>query len=271
MGGPLRSPDGTGGESIVGDDEIIKRVSPVIRSAGDIARQGFRHSATVRATARGDVATDIDLKVDEMITSLLTAEFPDHGIISEESGKTRPDADLLWILDPIDGSKQYVRGIPLYGISLALRQRDELRLGVVYFPENDELFTAVRSEGAYLNGEKIVCSREKDLKDAIICLEIPSRHDDQDQLDAALARMKKLILNCGRARIVGIATFGLCHCASGAFGAYVNLGVSTREWDTAAGEIMVREAGGRVARVGGATIAAGEFLYDAIVEVLHLS
>jgi myo-inositol-1(or 4)-monophosphatase len=252
------------------NDEIIRKVIPAMMAAGGIARQGFRHSTVVDITPRSEVTTDIDHKVDRAIVSFLAREFPDHGIISEESGEKRPDADCVWILDPIDGTRHYARGIPLYGISLALRSGGQLSLGVVYFPENDELFTAVKGKGAHLNGERISSSRETSLENALICLEIPSRHDTEEKLDRALARMKKLILSCLRVRIVGIASLGLCHCASGAFDAHVNLGASTKTWDVAAGEIIVTEAGGMVSYAEGMSIAAGPLLYDRIKEVMEI-
>ena len=118
------------------NEEIIRKVIPAIMSAGDIARRGFRHSTVVDTTPRFDVTTDIDHRVDDAIVSFLAKEFPDHGVISEESGEKRPDADSVWILDPIDGTRHFSRGIPLYGISLALKTGGELCLGAVYFPEN---------------------------------------------------------------------------------------------------------------------------------------
>ncbi|MFH1312107.1 MAG: inositol monophosphatase family protein [Candidatus Eisenbacteria bacterium] len=250
------------------DEEIIRKVIPAIMSAGEIARQGFRRSKVVSNTPRCEVTTDIDLKVDEAIVSFLSEEFPDHGVISEESGEKKPDADCVWIVDPIDGTRHFARGIPLYGISVALRTGGALAIGVVYFPENDELFTAVKGHGAHLNGEQISCSRETDLEKALICLEIPSRHDTEEVLDRALTRMRKLILNCLRVRIVGIASLGLCHCASGAYDGYVNLGAPPKVWDVAAGEIIVTEAGGRIAYADGAGVAGHPFLYDRITEVL---
>jgi myo-inositol-1(or 4)-monophosphatase len=249
-------------------EEIIRKVIPAVMAAGEIARQGFRRSTVVSSKPRAEVTTDIDLKVDETFVSFLSEEFPDHGVISEESGEKTPHADSVWIVDPIDGTRHFARGIPLYGISVALRTLGELRLGIVYFPENDEMFTAVKGHGAHLNGEQISCSRETDLEKTVICLEIPSRHDTEEALDRALARMKQLILGCLRVRIVGIASWGLCHCASGAYDAYVKLGAPPRVWDVAAGEIIVTEAGGRITYADGAGVAGHPVIYDRITELL---
>jgi myo-inositol-1(or 4)-monophosphatase len=238
-------------------------------SAGEIAREGFRHSTVLSTTPRAEVTTNIDLKVDDTIVTFLAEEFPDHGVISEESGEKNPHAESVWIVDPIDGTRHFARGIPLYGISVALRTKGELRVGVVYFPENDELFTAVKGHGAHRNGEPISCSPETDLDKAIICLEIPSRHDTEEALDRALARTKKLILSCLRVRIVGIASWGLCHCASGAYDGYVNLGSPPKLWDVAAGEIIITEAGGRISYADGVGVAGRPYLYDRIAEVLR--
>jgi myo-inositol-1(or 4)-monophosphatase len=252
------------------ESEILDKVSGVVKLAGEIAKEGFRHSKVVLEKARADVATDYDLRIEKEITSFILKAFPDHGIISEESGPINSDRDYVWILDPIDGSKHYARGIPLYGVCLALAYRDKLRLGVVYLPESDELFTAAKGSGAYLNGERVSCCPEEDLANALLCVEIPSRHDTPEQLDTAMARLKTLILNGLRVRIVGLSCYGMCHVAFGGFGAYVNLGSSSEIWDLAASEVILAEAGAVLSRVSGVIVAGPKPIHDAILKVLDL-
>jgi myo-inositol-1(or 4)-monophosphatase len=248
----------------------LEKVSQIARAAGEVARQGFRHARVVLEKSEHDFVTDVDLRVDKQIISALLKEFPDFGIITEESGPINADREYVWIVDPIDGTRHFLRGIPIYSTALALKRGEELQLAAVYFPATDELFTAACGEGAWLDGEKIACSTDGEPKNAIACVDMPSRHRNRRQLDAALANLKKLMLGCQRARVMGLSSFGLCHVASGAFGAYVNLGSAPKEWDLAAGEMIAAEAGAVVTHTGDLIIAANKPLHDAIIAMLEV-
>ncbi len=250
--------------------DLLETVAPIIIKAGRVVSDNFRKTVNIENHPDGDVATNMDIKANEIIISSLSKKFPDYGIISEESKNKTPNADNVWILDPIDGSKHYAIGNPLYGISLALQQDGEICFGIVYFPANDELFHATTNQGAFLNNKRIFRKNDRiNLKDAIICVEIPSRHDAPKILSDALARFKKLILNCQRVRIVGISSFGMCYCASGGFDGYVSLGCKQKKiWDIAGGEIIMKESGCLISHINGAIVAGNSSIYDKIIKLL---
>jgi myo-inositol-1(or 4)-monophosphatase len=217
-----------------------------------------------------DFVTDVDLRVDKQIISALLKEFPDFGIMTEESGPINADREYVWVVDPIDGTRHFLKGIPIYSTALALKRRDDVEVGVVYFPATDELFTAIRGGGAWLDGTSITCSSDGEPGHAVVSIDMPSRHHNRDQVDLALARLKALILGCQRARVMGLSSFGLCHVASGAFGAYVNLGSAPKEWDLAAGELIAAESGAVVSHDGNIIVAANKPLHDAILTLLNV-
>lgn len=249
--------------------DILKRLMPLVREAGTIAGAGFGRSIVLSDKEGGDLATDMDLKVNGFLVSGLKRVFPAAGIVSEESGATGRERDDTWIVDPIDGSKHYARGIPLYAVSVALQRKGQLVLGVVHAPSTGETFSAFLGGGATRNGNAITCSRETRLNRAILCAELPSRHGGQAAIRIALNRLEALMMGCQRIRVVGVTTLGLCYCASGAFDAYVNLGSSPNAlWDTAAGEVIAREAGCELSRNDGLTVVGNPDLHLQIMERL---
>ena len=241
-----------------------------VRKAGVKAKQtqsGMRIQAHKEG---GDLVTDADLAAEEQVISNLQRDFPDHGFISEEQGETRADAEHVWILDPIDGTKYYARGVPFYTVSLALRIRSELVLGVVYCPEFDRMYSAASGLGSQLNGNPIRCVEQDNLHQALIYLEIPNSSSDEDELSQAIDRMALLIQHSYRVRIVGVGSIGLCFCASGGFDVYLNLCKSRKLWDYAAGWVIAREAGAKVKEFEPALIAGPSALCDQILPLIGI-
>ena len=251
--------------------DIAADVIPLVTRAGAMARKAFGVSPVAITKRGGDLATAVDLQVNALIVSALCKQFPRWGIISEETKAIKPGADYTWILDPIDGSKHYALGIPFYGISLALRHREDLLVGVVYAPHTRELFHAARGLGAFRNGRRISCGRvADDLAKAIVCVELPSRHGGVRKLDRALARLRALMLACQRVRVIGVTSLGMCYCATGAFGAYVNLGSSPHAvWDWAGGACILHEAGGVVSARHGVTVAGNPAVHDGLRRLIR--
>ncbi|MCX6925262.1 MAG: inositol monophosphatase family protein [Verrucomicrobia bacterium] len=249
--------------------EMLTKVIPVVREAGDLAKAAFGASKVVRKRLSGDLVTDVDLSVNGLLTDALQRLFPQIGIISEESEKNSVERDLTWLVDPIDGSKHFAKGIPLYAISVALQNRNELLLGVVYAPSTGEMFTALTTQGTFRNGQKAVCSQEASLERAIVCVELPSRHSGPRAIRQALQNLQAVMLHCQRARIIGVSSLGLCYAACGGFDGYVNLGsLPNACWDTAAGEIIAREAGCLVSRQKGVTIVGNRSLHKQLADIL---
>lgn len=184
----------------------LRKAEDMVRAAGTLARKSFQHPQILREKAFADVVTQGDQLVEDQISESIEREFPGHGLISEESGEHNANAEYVWILDPIDGSKYFARRIPVYSISLALRHRDELVLGVVYSPETGQLFSACAGHGAHLNGEPIRCSRVASLDQAFIGVEIPNRHSDEKIRRAAIQTVSRLVDEVERVRIFGVSS-----------------------------------------------------------------
>lgn len=249
---------------------LLKAAEHVVRQAGPIARNAFRNPEILQLKPNDDLVTQADRDVQDFVIGALSRQFPDHGFLAEETGGQRDtNADFVWVLDPIDGTKFFARGIPMYSISLALRRKDDLVLGIVYNPETERLYSACAETGAKLNGQLISCSSRKSLHDAQICLEIPNRHSGTEVVAGALKAMQTLVEQTQRVRIFGASALGLSYCASGGFDAYVNLSGSSRIWDIAAGLVILRESGARITTLEENRIIAGPpILHDALLRLL---
>ncbi len=256
-------------------NDFLTAAEGIVREAGRAAKEMLPRSQVLRHKKYREIVTDGDIRVEEYVISSLRKLFPDHGFESEEMGRENADAEYVWILDPIDGTKYYAKGVPLYAVSLALKQRgrESPILGVVYSPEFEQTYCAALGAGATLNGRPIHCQSQAELEEASICLEIPSRDAPRAELQWAMEKMSLLVERAFRVRIIGVGSLGLCFCASGGFDAYINLGSMWKSHDVAAGEVIVREAGGEFFYAGetGRQIVAGpKALCERILETLEL-
>ena len=255
---------------------LLVAAKKIVREAGYRAsRLSLSSRKILKRKKNGDLVTTGDHDVEEYVRKELKEQFPDHGLDFEEMGQKNPTAEYVWILDPIDGTKYYAKGIPLYTVSLALTQRGEESpiLGVVYNPEFERMYCAASGSGATLNGQNISCHSEVGLEEASICMEIPNRDSTRDELHWALEKMSVLIEQAYRVRIIGVGSLGLCFCASGGFDAYVNLGSMWKRHDIAAGQVIVQEAGGEFLNVGEEKkqiIAGPETLCSKIRDILKI-
>jgi len=250
--------------------DVLECVSEVVQEAGKIALESFGHSRVVFEKARASVATEADLRVEKHLIDFLRKKFPEHGILAEETGKIDAESEYLWIIDPIDGTRYYARGIPIYSISVALKEKDELTLGIIHFPSFGEIFRAAREVGVWRNQEAISCGRVTDPKDALVSVEIPARHDSAEERHRALELVQRMVGTCQRVRIIGLSSFSMCQVAHGGFDAYVNLGSAAKEWDLAAGKIITAEAGATVTEAKGVLVVANPILNDALLGILGL-
>ena len=250
--------------------EFLTVAQQAVHDAGQKALQMLHHAQVLRQKAYGDFVTDGDVSVEQDVISSLRTHFPGHGFDSEERDRENVDAEYVWLLDPIDGTKYYAKDVPLYSVSLALRRHNDLVLGLVYMPEMDRMYTAEKGGGAALNGQPIHCSSESQLQNAHICLEIPSRDVPEPDRRIAFDRLATLVQNAYRVRVLGVASVGLCFCAAGGFDAYANLGSIWKRCDNAAGELILREAGGEFALIGRHIVAGPAPLCRQIREVTGL-
>ena len=256
-------------------NRLLLATSRIVREAGVRASQiPVSSRKPLKEKAYGDFVTAGDLAVQDHVIAALRRLRSDCGFDSEEMDKENTQREYVWVLDPIDGTKHYARDIPLYSVSLALKRRDEPILGVVHCPELNRLYSACLDAEATLNGVAINCSTVECLEQASICLEIPSSYSSRDEQRWAIEKMSVLIERSYRVRIIGVGSLGLCFCAEGGFDAYVNLTSTTKPHDTAAGEIIMRRAGGEFLRVGRQhkqIVAGPQTLCARIRELLRLS
>ena len=255
--------------------DFLEEAEKIVHIAGCMAKEGLFGRDVERIKSYGDIVTKGDEEIEKFVIDSLRKLFPCHGFDAEESGHENIDAEYIWVLDPIDGTKYYAHRIPLYSISLALKQHggEKPILGVVFAPELNRMYCAYMGKGASLNKQRIYCNDKVDIEQASICLEIPSRYSSSIERKFAMEKMSLLVEKAYRVRIIGVGSLGLCFCAEGGFDAYVNLGSKWKNYDVAAGRIILNEAGGEFLRIGqeGRLIVAGpNLLCDTIRDILKI-
>lgn len=219
-------------------------------SAGRLQRRHFRSHLTVHKKGAIDLVTEIDMAVEREFRALIARRFPDHAVLGEEGGAGVADAGAppaarathRWIIDPIDGTTNYVHGLALFCVSIALEIDGRLAVGVVYDPMADELFTAERGEGARLNGQRIHVTGTAELGDALLCTGFP--YTVREKPGHLIYGFAEFMRQSRAVRRLGSAALDLCYTAAGRFDAFYE--ESLQAWDIAAGALLVEEAGGRV-------------------------
>lgn len=232
-----------------------KRAEELAKEAGKIL-QKHSQKTTVKKQKRDilDIVTEADLESERFLIKKLHKYFPDHNIYSEERGDELRRSDFIWVIDPLDGSKEFVRGLPIYNVSLALEYKGEVVVGVVFRPPTNELFSAAKGRGATLNGKKISVSKESELKNSFIWTHLPSYKNSEAEFRFTWPILEKLARNCYRLRPFSEDVASLCWLALGALEGYVLTISGPSWWDVAAGLLMVKEAGGNVTDIYGEKI-----------------
>ena len=213
------------------------------RRAGEIMVRQWNQLDTLRITDKGrhDYVTQVDLMAEEAIVGIVHDHYPDHAILAEERGAVG-EHDYQWIIDPLDGTTNYLHGFPVFSVSIAVAHRGELQHAVVYDPLRQEIFTATRGEGAQLDGRRIRVSRQAGLGGALIATGFPYRH--HEHIDQYLQMLRVVMLETAGVRRPGSAALDLAYVAAGRVDGFWELGLS--KWDIAAGALLIREAGGRI-------------------------
>ena len=207
----------------------------ILRSADSVSR------LSVDQKGKNDYASEVDRMAEREIISIIKAAYPEHAILAEESGKHKGN-DFVWIIDPLDGTTNFLHGFPQYSVSIALKYKGKLEVGVVYDPLRDELFTAKRGGGAMLNSRRLRVTNQNSLKGALIGTGFPFKTDRD--LDAYLGMFRALTTECAGIRRAGSAALDLAYVAAGRMDGYWEIGIM--EWDMAAGILLIKEAGGVV-------------------------
>ncbi len=220
------------------------------RNAGTVIIRAFEQLDKVEIEQKGtnDFVTNVDLSAEQKIIETIRKSYPNHTIIGEESGELKgEDNDYQWIIDPLDGTTNFIKGIPHFAVSIALKVKGKLDQAVIYDPIRGELFTASRGKGAQLNGFRIRVKQHKELSGAILATGFPFKH--KQHTNAYFDIFKTLFTKTADMRRAGSAALDLAYVAAGRVDGFFEIGL--KPWDTAAGELLVVEAGGLVTDFSG--------------------
>ncbi len=215
------------------------------RKAGNLIAQTYETPDAVEASQKGnnDFVTNVDRDAERLIIEVIHKSYPQHTIITEESGELPgEDADVQWIIDPLDGTTNFIKRLPHFAVSIAVRIKGRTEVGVVYDPMRNELFTTVRGQGGQLNGYRLRGSTARDLDGTILATGFPFKM--KQHAATYINILGKLFTQCADFRRTGSAALDLAYVAAGRVDGYFEIGL--KPWDFAAGELLVREAGGLV-------------------------
>ncbi len=217
------------------------------RAAGIINRaSGNLERIPVQDKSFNDFVTEVDRAAEAAIIDILHEAYPQHAILAEESGATGT-SDFVWIIDPLDGTTNFLHGLPQYAVSIALAERGVPTQAVVYDPTRNELYTASRGVGAYLNDRRLRVSKRLKLREALIGTGFPFR--EFAHIDTYLAVLRDLMGTCAGVRRPGAAALDLAYVAAGRYDGFFEIGL--KPWDIAAGALLITEAGGLVGDLEG--------------------
>ena len=244
------------------------------RRAGDLIIRSLPRLDSIQVASKGrnDFVSEVDRAAEAEIINTIRRTHPDHGFHAEESGRSGSD-QFVWIIDPLDGTTNFLHGFPTFAVSIAFEQRGRLEHAVIYDPMRQELFTASRGDGAQLDSRRIRVSAQRGLEGALIGTGFPFRANAL-WADAYLAMFKTVMSATAGIRRPGAASLDLAYVAAGRLDGFWEIGLSP--WDTAAGTLLIQEAGGRVGTLlgeeykqGGNVIAGNPKVFEALVEALR--
>jgi myo-inositol-1(or 4)-monophosphatase len=247
------------------------------RAAGTIINRAALDVESVRVSKKmeNDFVTEVDQASENTIIETLLNAYPDHGILAEESGRTHgnPNAEHVWIIDPLDGTTNFIHGFPFYCVSIALQSRGRLEQAVVFDPTRNDLFTSTRGRGAFLNDRRLRVSKRIRLKECLISTGFPFR--DGDDFNAYLSMMSQVMTRTAGLRRPGAAALDLAYVAAGFSDGFFETGL--HPWDMAAGALLITEAGGLVGNFTGEAdflqqrecLAASPKIYGQLVTLLQ--
>ncbi|MFH7043843.1 inositol monophosphatase family protein [Paucibacter sp. JuS9] len=228
----------------------------------------------INTKAPNDFVTEVDQAAEEVIIETLLQAYPDHGILAEESGRTRGNktSEFVWIIDPLDGTTNFIHGFPVYCVSIALAHRGVIQQAVVYDPTRNDLFYATKGRGAYLNDKRLRVSKRTRMSDALIGTGFPFRKGDN--FKRYVKMFEEVMQQCAGLRRPGAAALDLCYVAAGYYDAFFETGL--QPWDLAAGSLIVTEAGGLIGNFTGESdylyqrevVAGGPKIYGQLVQIL---
>lgn len=228
---------------------ILNIAIQAARAAGNIIIRAMDRLDKVKVSekAPNDFVTEIDQAAEREIINIIRKAYPKHGILAEESGETE-GKDYVWIIDPLDGTRNFIHGFPHYAVSIAVSHKNTIEHGVIYDPIRQELFSATRGKGAHLNDRRIRVSTNPKLEKALLATGFAYRHS-AEHLEFYIHSLRSLLPICSDIRRAGSATLDLAYVACGRFDGFWEL--KLHKWDIAAGSLLIKEAGGLVCDIDG--------------------
>lgn len=228
------------------------------RTAGTIINRASLDLDVLKVSTKSanDFVTEVDHRCEEAIIETLLAAYPGHGILAEESGRTHgaKSSEYVWIIDPLDGTTNFIHGLPFYAVSIALAFRDQIQQAVVYDPTRNDLFYASKGRGAFLNDKRLRVSKRTRLSDSLVGTGFPFRKGDNFQ--RYLKMFAEVMTSCAGVRRPGAAALDLCYVAAGHYDAFFETGLNP--WDIAAASLIITEAGGLIGNFTG----EADFMYQ---------
>lgn len=223
---------------------LLKEVESWVRAAGKVQKENLGRQGLIIKTKSSpvDLLTEIDRRSEEILLTAIRKQYPSHGILSEEYGEDKIDADYRWVIDPLDGTTNYAQGLPIFTVSVALQFQNETVLGVVYAPILDAMFTAIRGQGAFLNGQELKVSDKQEMDQCVFATGFP--YDRAANPDNNADYFAHFVPRVRGLRRMGAASFDLACVAAGTLDGYWEFNL--KPWDVAAGSLLVEEAGGYI-------------------------
>ncbi len=255
-----------------------KDLIKIIKKAGEILKEGFYSNKEVNFKAKKDLVTQFDVAVENFLKEKFSKKFKEFNIIAEESDNVNIEFNNSIIIDPIDGTTNFVNGVPHTAISVGVYKDKKPYLAIVYNPILDELYEAKIGEGSFLNGKKLKVSIEEDFQKSLIATGFPyTSGSNEDDLNDVLKKIKDILPRCQDLRRLGSASLDLCYVARGTFDGYYEMNL--KPWDVSAGVLILSEAGGVVTTINGAEynlfedkylVASNSKIHDEFIKNLNL-
>lgn len=254
-------------------DKLLSVAREAALTAGAHLKQSYGKHMEVTYKGEVNLVTQVDLESQDIVHNIIKKHFPGHSFLAEEDLDEKKDSECLWLIDPIDGTTNFASSIPIFCVSIAFQFKGQGQAGVVYVPLLDEMFHAAAGGGAFLNGQRLAVSEEKEIGQCLVATGFP--YDRRECKNNNVDHFSKFILKARGIRRMGSAAIDLCYTAAGRLGGFWE--PKLYAWDTAAGLLMVREAGGKVTDFSGnpfnpfmkECLASNGYIHGQMIEILN--